>query len=59
MIYFHEPLLFQIFVSWKFIKTWAFSCLLSLLQLTATQITISINIFICFKYYTVRNQFFN
>ena len=36
----------------------AFSCQLSLLQSTATQITISINIFIYFKYYAVWNQVF-
>ena len=51
--YFYEPLLFQIFGPWKFIKTEAAPCLLSLLQSTATQIIISINIFICFKYYIV------
>ena len=50
---FYESLLFQIFFLWKFIKTSVFPCLLSLLQSTATQITFSINIFICFKYYTV------
>ena len=44
--YFHKPLLFQIFVAWKFIKTSAFPCLLSLLQTTAT----SLNMLICFKY---------
>ena len=44
---------FQIFVSWRFITTLTFPCLLSLLQSTSTQITISINIIICFKYYTV------
>ena len=54
---FYESLLFQIFFLWKFIKTSVFPCLLSLLQSTATQITFSINIFICFKYYTVWNQF--
>ena len=57
-IYFYEPLLFQIFVLWKFIKTWAFHFLLSLLQSIATQTTISMNIFICFKYYTVWNLYF-
>ena len=41
---FNESLLLQIFVPWKFIKTQAFPCLLSLLLSTATQITI------CFKY---------
>ena len=56
--YFDEPLLFQIFVPWKFIKTYALPCLLSLLQSKVTQITIFINIFICFKYYAVWNQFF-
>ena len=45
MVYFYEPLLLQIFVPWKFIKTQAFPCLLSLLLSTATQITISINLF--------------
>ena len=49
--YFHQPLLFQIFFPWKLKK------LLSLLQPTAKQITISINKFICFKYYIVWNQF--
>ena len=44
---------FQIFVPWRFITTLIFPCLLSLLQSTSTQITISINIIICFKYYTV------
>ena len=44
--YFYEQLLFQIFVLWKFIKTKAFPCLLSHLQSTATQITITINIFV-------------
>ena len=58
MFYFYESLLFQISIPWKFIKTWASSCLLSLLQSTATQITISINVFICFKY-AVWNQFLN
>ena len=32
-------------------------CLVSLSQSTGTQITISINTFICFKYYTVWDQF--
>ena len=44
MFYFYEPLLFQIFqifIPWKFIKTSAFPCLLSLLPSRATQITIS------------------
>ena len=50
---FDEPLLFQIFVPLKFTKTLAFLCLLTLLQFTATAMTIAINIFICFKYYTV------
>ena len=49
--YFYEPLLLQIFVPWKFIRTEAFPCLRSLLQSTATQIIISINIFICFIVY--------
>ena len=40
------------------IKILAFPCLLSLLQATATQITISVNIFICLKHHTVWNQFF-
>ena len=44
---------FQIFVPWNFITTLTFPCLLSLLQSTSTQITISINIIICFKYYTI------
>ena len=44
--YFYEPLLFEIFVPWKFMKTEDFPCLLKLLQLTATQITISITIFV-------------
>ena len=55
---FYEPLLFQIFFPWKFINIYSFPCLPSLLQPTAKQITISINIFICFKYYTAWNQFF-
>ena len=45
---FYEPLLFQIFVPWKFTKTEAFPCPLLLLQSTTTQITISMNIFICY-----------
>ena len=56
--YFYKPLLFQIFAPWKFIKTEAFPYILPVLQSTATQITISINMFICFKYYTMWNQFF-
>ena len=51
--YFYEPLLFQIFISWKFIKTLALPCLIPLLpyismllQTTTTLITISINIFV-------------
>ena len=51
--YFAEPLLLQIFFSWKFIKTQDFLCLLPLLRSTATQITISTNMFLSFKYYTV------
>ena len=43
---------FQIFVPWKFIRTLTFPYLLSLLQSIFTQITISINIIICFKNYT-------
>ena len=43
--YFYEPFLFQIFVPWKFIKPQAFLCLLSLLQSTATQVIISVNMF--------------
>ena len=39
--YLYDPLLFQIFFPWKFIKS--MKCLLSLLQSAATQITISIN----------------
>ena len=50
-------MLFRVFVPWKFINTFRPS-LLSLLQSTATQVSISINIFICFKHYTVWNQFF-
>ena len=30
-----------------------FACLVSLIQSTVMQITISINVFICFKYYTL------
>ena len=60
--YFYESLLLQIFFPWKYIKTslikTGFPCLLSLLQSTAMHITISINIFICFKYYALWNQFF-
>ena len=52
--YFYEPLLFQILISWKFIKTLALPCLLPLLPYismllqttTTTLITISINIFV-------------
>ena len=44
--YFHEPLLLQTFVPLKFIKTYSFPCLVSLLLSTATQITIFINIFV-------------
>ena len=52
--YFYEPLLFQIFISWKFIKTLALPCLLPLLPYismllqttTTTLTTISINIFV-------------
>ena len=44
--YFYEPLLFQIFVPLKFVQTWAFPCLLALLQSTAAQITISINFYL-------------
>ena len=51
MFYFNESLLFPIFIPWKIIKTMVFPYLLSLLQST-------VNIFICFKYYTLRNQFF-
>ena len=51
--YFYEPFLFQISAPWKFIKTLAFPCLMPLLQLTVTQITIPINILIYFKYYAV------
>ena len=42
--YLYVPLLLQIFVPWKFIK--AISCLLLLLLSTATQITISVIIFV-------------
>ena len=42
----------------KIYKPSASTGLLLLLQSTATQITISINTFICFKYYTVWNQLF-
>ena len=52
----YELLLFQIFVPWKFVKPQAFPCLLLLLQSTATQITISTNIFICLKYYIALSQ---
>ena len=44
---------FQIFVPWKFITALTFPYLLSLLQSTPTQITISIKIIIYFKNYTV------
>ena len=54
--YSYELLLFQIFVPWKFVKPQAFPCLLLLLQSTATQITISTNIFICLKYYIALSQ---
>ena len=40
---FYDPLMLQISVPWEFLKT---------------QITISINIFICFNYYTVWNSVF-
>ena len=56
--YFYETLLLHIFVLWKLIKTLPCPCLLSYLQSTATQPTISINIFVSFKYYTVLSQFF-
>ena len=54
--YSYELLIFQIFVPWKFVKPQAFPCLLLLLQSTATQITISTNIFICLKYYAALSQ---
>ena len=57
--YFDEPLLFQILVPWKFIKTLPLSCLLLLLQSTVTQITVSVNIFICFKYCTEWNGLYS
>ena len=44
--YFFKPLILQIFVSWKFIKTEASPCLLSLLLSAAIRITIFINIFV-------------
>ena len=50
----YEPLLFQIFFPWKFLNIYSFSCLVSLLQLTAKRIAISKNIFICLKYYKIR-----
>ena len=46
MFYFYEPLQLQIFVIWKFIKTQAFLCLLSLLLSTGTQVAIFINRFV-------------
>ena len=51
--YFYEPLLVQIFLPGKFIKTSAFPCLLSLLQSTATQITVSINKFVSNIHYEI------
>ena len=57
--YFYEPLLFQISVPWKFIKTLAFPCLIPLLHSTATQITIPINIFICLNIMQYEISFFN
>ena len=60
--YFYVLFLWAIAISdfcpWEIDKNLGFPCLLSPLQVTATQIIISINIFICFKYYTVWNQFF-
>ena len=45
---FNEPLLFQIFVPWKFITILTFPCLLSLLQSTySTEKTIEKNSFYC------------
>ena len=55
IFYFYKPSQFQIFFPWKYIKTFPF--LVSLLQSTAMQITISVNISICFKY-SVWNQLF-
>ena len=43
---------------WKLINIYSFPSLVSLLQSTVKHTTISINIFIFFKYYTVWNQFF-
>ena len=58
--YFYEPLLFQIFVLWKFIKNQVFPYLLSLLQSTAMQITISIYkyIYLFPKLYSIKSVFF-
>ena len=55
--YFYKLLLFQIFVL-EIYKNLGHPYVLLHLQSTATQITISINIFICFNYYTVISQFF-
>ena len=47
---------FYILFLWAIVVSDLFSCLVSLLQPTTKQITISINIFICLKFYTVWNQ---
>ena len=59
--YFYEPLLFQIFFLWKFIKNQVFPYLLSLLQSTAMQITISIYkyIYLFPKLYNIKSVFFS
>ena len=54
--YFYRLWLFQKFFPWKFIKTLAFLCLVSLLKSIAMQITIFYK-YICFKYDTVWNHF--
>ena len=47
---------FYILFLWAIVVLDLFSCLVSPLQPTTKQITISINIFICLKFYTVWNQ---
>ena len=49
--FFYEPLLFRIFVPWKFIKTYAFPCLLSLLQSTYKYI------YLCQTLYSMKSVF--
>ena len=59
-IYLYAPFLFfKIFIPWKSVKIHRPSLvILSLLKASATHIILYINIFICFKYYIIWNQFF-